>query len=122
MQLSNYKRFNTRRSRSSRALAALVAAIAVPGSAWGTLTHRYSFNDGTANDSVGTANGVLVNGAAVQGGSLVFDPAVNTGFNTSPATGQYVDLPNNIARTRAFTIEAWTTWRGGAAWQRVADF
>jgi hypothetical protein len=86
------------------------------------LTHRYSFNDGTANDSVGTANGVLVNGATVQNGSLVFSPAVNTGFNTSPATGQYADLPNNIAKSRAFTIEAWTTWRGGAAWQRIADF
>jgi len=24
------------------------------------MTHRYSFNDGTANDSVGTAHGVLV--------------------------------------------------------------
>jgi hypothetical protein len=99
------------------------ALLAVPAAnLQAALTHRYSFNDGTVNDSVGTAHGVLVNGAAVQNGALVFDPVVNNGFNTSPATGQYVDLPNNIAKTRAFTIESWTTWRGGAAWQRIADF
>jgi len=86
------------------------------------LTHRYSFNDGTANDSVGTAHGVLVNGATVSNGQLVFDPNVNTGFNSNPATGQYVDLPNNIAATRAVTLEAWTTYRGGSNWQRIADF
>ena len=91
-------------------------------SARGALTHRYSFNDGTARDSVGTAHGVLVNGATVANGQLVFDPAVNTGFNSNPATGQYVDLPNNIASTRALTLEAWTTYRGGGNWQRIADF
>src|SRR5688500_17116201 len=100
------------------ALALLSAATV----ARAELTHRYSFNDGTADDSVGAAHGLLVNGASVSGGQLVFDPAVNNGFNISPATGQYVDLPNNIARTRALTLEAWTTYRGGPAWQRIADF
>jgi hypothetical protein len=99
--------------------AASVVVTAAP--ARGALTHRYSFNDGTANDSVGGANGTLVNGATVAGGRLVFDPAVNNGTNTDPATGQYVSLPYNILHTRAFTVEAWFTNGGGSAWQRVLD-
>ena len=88
----------------------------------GALTHRYSFNDGTANDSVGGANGVVVNGPSVINGQVVFDPAVNNGTNVDTATGQYVDLPNGLAKTRALTYELWFTYRGGAAWQRVLDF
>jgi hypothetical protein len=103
--------------------ALVVCALVFPAaSVQAGLTHRYSFNDGTANDSVGTAHGVLVNGPTVQNGTLVFNPVTNDGINTNPATGQYVDLPNNIAKTRAYTMEAWTTFRGGAPWQRIADF
>jgi MYXO-CTERM domain-containing protein len=101
---------------------AVCALLTFPGGLHADLTNRYSFNDGTASDSVGSAHGTLVNGAAVQNGQLVFSPTVNTGFNSNPATGQYVDLPNTIARTRALTIEAWTTYRGGSNWQRIADF
>src|SRR6476646_10448658 len=102
MQLSHYQRFNTRRrGRASRTVAALVAAIAVPGSALGTLTHRYSFNDGTANDSVGAANGVLGNSATVSGGQLNL---VNSGTSNVVTTGQYLDLPNNIAKTVNLTV------------------
>jgi hypothetical protein len=86
------------------------------------LTHRYSFNDGTADDAVGTAHGLPVNGPSFQGGQLVFSPTTNNGTNVNPATGQYVDLPNNIASSRALTLETWTTYRGGGAWQRIADF
>ena len=35
------------------------------------LVHRYSFNDGTANDSVGGANGTLHGNATISGGQLV---------------------------------------------------
>lgn len=64
------------------------------------LTHRYSFNDGTANDSVGHANGALMNGATVGGGQLLFDPGINNGSN-NPSTGQFVNLPSNILFTRS---------------------
>jgi hypothetical protein len=107
--------------RPSHAIA-IGLVLLCAATAQAALTHRYSFNDGTANDSVGAANGVLVNGASVSNGQLVFSPNVNTGFNSNPATGQYVDLPNNIAATRALTLEAWTTYRGGSNWQRIADF
>lgn len=85
-----------------------------------TLTHRYSFNDGTANDSVGGANGVLMNGATVTGGQLVFSSTVNDG-STNPATGQYVNLPSNILFTKSFTVEAWATDRSTTPWQRILD-
>ena len=98
--------------------ACLVASALVSRAA---ITHRYSFNDGTANDSVGAADGVLVNGAAVSGGQLVFDPAVNDGTNSDPTTGQYLRLPSNILHTRAFSLEAWFTLRGGNSWQRIVD-
>jgi hypothetical protein len=101
----------------------VLAGWAAPSSHAG-VTHRYSFNDGTANDSVGNADGTLVNGPTVVNGTLVFGPLVNTGFNRLPSTGQYVDLPNNIARTRALTLEVWATYRSGqnVAWQRIVDF
>ena len=37
------------------------------------LLHLWSFNDGTARDSVGTAHGALHNGASIQGERLVLD-------------------------------------------------
>lgn len=37
------------------------------------LVHSYTFDDGTANDSVGNANGTLEGDATVSGGSLVLD-------------------------------------------------
>ena len=42
--------------------------LSLTGAAEGALTHRYSFNDGTAADSVGTAHGVPINGARIAGG------------------------------------------------------
>ena len=84
------------------------------------LTHRYSFNDGTANDSVGHANGALMNGATVGGGQLLFDPGINNGSN-NPSTGQFVNLPSNILFTRSFTAEAWATENSSTPWQRILD-
>ncbi len=82
------------------------------------LTHRYSFNDGTASDSAGSFNGTLVNGAMVSGGNLVL---ANDGISTESATGQYVSLPGNILRTSNFTLETWFTFNGGNPWQRLID-
>jgi hypothetical protein len=46
------------------ALVTVIAAVllGLAGVCQAALLHRYSFNDGTANDSVGTANGLAVNG------------------------------------------------------------
>jgi hypothetical protein len=53
-----------------------------PGTA--NLTHQYTFNDGTANDSVGGANGVLVGGAAIVDGALV-----------TTAQDQWMEMPGD---------------------------
>jgi hypothetical protein len=52
-------------------LAAMLMLSVSPAAA--DLIHRWSFTDGTANDSVGTANGALYNGASISGGALHVD-------------------------------------------------
>src|SRR5262249_38159933 len=78
----------------------------------------FSFNDGTANDSIGTITGTLVNGASVSGGQLVLN---NDGTNANPATGQYVSLAADALKTSNFSIESWAIWNGGNALQRIID-
>lgn len=65
------------------------------------LVHRYSFNNGTANDSVGTANGT-VNGAAVIAAG---------GLTTTGGSGDYVSLPAGVGTgiTGDFTVEQFVT-------------
>lgn len=96
-------------------LAGCLLALSIQ-SAMAALTHQYTFNDGTAKDSVGTANGTLIgtNGSIV-GGQLVL---ANTGepSNNPGATGSYLDLPNGILSgaalsggTNSFSVEMWVT-------------
>ncbi len=92
------------------------------GLASAELTHRYDFNDGTANDSVAGAHGELVNEPKIEDGQLIFDAMINDGKNTDPTKGQYVQLPGGMMNHRAWTIELWTTYRGGKPWQRIVDF
>lgn len=81
-----------------------------------SLIHRYSFNGigNTAIDSKVAAHGEIVNAELAGTGSLTL---------AGQHTLQYVDLPDNIIRglTDA-TFEAWLTWSGGGAWQRIFDF
>ncbi len=85
------------------------------------LIHRYSFNDGTANDSVGTANGTFYNAsgnASIANGQL----------NLVGSSGDYVDLGPGIITTTnitsgAVTFEAWATFNPvNGAWARLFDF
>ena len=65
------------------------------------LTHSYTFEDGTANDSVGTANGTLVGDATVSGGSLVLD-----------GEDDWMSMPGDVIALNTYselTIEAWFT-------------
>ena len=92
----------------------------VPAVLSASMTHLYAFDEGTANDSIGGANGLLENGATVQNGQLYFNSSVNNGQN-NPATGQYVLMPYNVVHTSNFTIEAWATTRVASSWQRILD-
>lgn len=85
------------------------------------LIHRYSFNDGTADDSVGTANGTFYNSsgqASISGGQL----------NLVGNSGDYVDLGPGILTTTnitsgAVTIEAWASFNPvNGSWARLFDF
>jgi hypothetical protein len=85
------------------------------------LIHRYSFNDGTADDSIGAANGAFYNTsgkASIANGQL----------NLVGASGDYVDLGPGIVTTTnittgALTFEAWATFNPvNGAWARLFDF
>ncbi len=81
------------------------------------LVHRYPF-DGTGTivvNSKGSADGVLVGGATLDGSG-----AVTLGGGRR---GEYVDLPNGILSENAsVTLEAFVRWSGGSPWQRIFDF
>jgi hypothetical protein len=80
------------------------------------LVHRYSFNGmgSVAIDSVGKANGTVVNAQLGGTGLLVL---------AGGGADQYVDLPNGIVKSLAnATFEVWATWNGGMGWQRLFDF
>ena len=89
------------------ALAAVaVGGIALASTAQAQLVHQYTFNDGTGNDSVGTANGTLVGTATIAGGQLVGNP-----------NGSYLGLPTSSVAgiTGSFTIEDFVTVNADAA-------
>lgn len=101
----------------------LLAGLAVlcAGSAEAALTNRYSFNDGTANDSVGSANGTVVGtNGSISGGQLVL---ANTGQGSQNpgAAGAFLDLPNGLisnaaATSGAVTVEMWITMQSHRDW------
>jgi hypothetical protein len=84
------------------------------------LLHRYDFEgSGTAvMDRAGTAHG-----AVVGGGALSTVEARGVLVLAGGTTGAYVNLPNGLVSSLTnATFEAWVTWAGGAAWQRIFDF
>jgi hypothetical protein len=77
--------------------------------------HRYSFGGSgtTATDSIGAANGTVVN-ATLQSGGVTL---------SGGTSDQYVNLPTTLlSGLKSATFEVWVTWSGGAAWQRIFDF
>jgi hypothetical protein len=79
------------------------------------LVHRYSFGGTgtTATDSIGTANGTVVN-TTVQSGGVTL---------SGGTSDQHVNLPITLfSGLTSATFEVWVTWNGGAAWQRIFDF
>lgn len=86
------------------------------GNVGATLVHRYSFSgEGTSvTDSVGGADGTVMNATLKGDGTLVL---------AGGTSDQYVDLPNGLVSSLGdATFEAWITWDGGDPWQRVFDF
>ena len=107
--------------KSLSASAALVTLLLSAASAnAANLSHRYSFNDGTANDSVGSANGTLKNTATVSGGLLNLN---NPNFTGPGTAGGYLALPASIIpATGSVTIEQWFTFTGSGFFTEAWTF
>jgi hypothetical protein len=73
-------------------------------SAEAAMTHRWTFNDGTANDSVGTAHGSFQGGATGSGGQAVL------GGGT-----QHVNLPGPTIAINTYTAATLEIWLTSAA-------
>jgi hypothetical protein len=104
-------------------LIACASALAIQAD----LVHRYSFNEAsgtTVRDSVGTANGELkgTGGYFSGDGQLILPGGTGSAAEPELIAG-YVDLPNHIINVLdKISIEAWVTWQGVGAWQRIFDF
>ncbi len=84
------------------------------------ITHRYSFKDGKADDSVGKVNGKLQGKAKVAGDKLVLD---NTGKTSEDTTLSYLSFSERILpKSGSSTIEVWFTATSDGAYSRVFDF
>ena len=117
-------------------LAAGALAALAPAADAATPKHKYTFNQGNANDSIGGMNGTVVDNTGISsytGGAL--DLTQNNGAGSAqdfsnPATvGAYVDLPNGIftgavtsGTFGAVTLEVWATPQQNRNWARLADF
>lgn len=94
-------------------LATLTLSIGLAAHTHAELVHRYSF-DTDASDSIGSADGTLLNGARISGGSVHLN-----GIN------QYVNLDAAAIAINTYssiTVEAFWSHNTLQKWQRVFDF
>jgi len=101
-----------------------VALAACALTARGQLIHEYSFNDGTANDSIGGANGFLMGtvggGPTISGGQLQLN---NPNFSGPGSSANYLALPPSILPSSgSATIEMWFTFTGSGFFTEAWTF
>ena len=105
------KRWQLNRRRREHAVNWLFSKLAfeqLESRAMLSLTHLYTFNNGTANDSVGGANGTLLHGATIANGWLNLQNG--GGVTSGSASAQYLQLPAGVLPTSgSATIEVWHT-------------
>ena len=76
--------------------------------------HSYTFEDGTGNDSVGQADGVLMGDATIVDGSLTVDGA-----------GDWMEMPGDVIAINtysAMTLELWSTQSVDNPFSMTASF
>jgi hypothetical protein len=119
--------------RSVTAIGILAACTAPAGAA---LVNKYTFNDKTANDSVGGQHGVVVDNTGISrftGGAIDLSGNNGAGSNQDfalPTTvGAFVDLPNgvftNAVNSGTFgqvTLEIWLRPQQNRAWAEAFVF
>ena len=109
----------SRRTQSlTRVKRRRLAVEPLEGRAMLSLTHLYTFNDGTGSDTIGGADATLHNGAAALNGELTLH---NVGVASGQAGIEYAALPSNLLQGTDATIEIWYTVLDSANWSRVFD-
>jgi hypothetical protein len=104
--------------------AVWLAAVALMGSlaassADAVLTHRYSFNDGTAKDSVGNIDGKLKGTASIADGKLVLK---NEDKTSDDAQLSYLEFAGPILpKTGSVTIMTWFTASDAGNFARIVN-
>ncbi len=105
----------------SIALTTIASACLLASASAATLTHRYSFN-GDTNDSVGTSNGILTNGATVTATSLSLSGGPGSGASVqNMGFSSPVGIGANYGGT-GVTIETWYTDTGTSQWGKLFTF
>ena len=92
----------------------------LPASVYAELTHRYSFKDDNAQDTVGKVNGKLEGEAKVADGALVLD---NTSKTSDDESLSYLSFDERILPEKgSATIEVWFTSKTEGPYARIFDF
>jgi hypothetical protein len=95
--------------------ACLAWAMALPASA--ALTHRYSFTN-DVSDSVGGANGTIMNNVTISGGAANFP-----GTNPSGPAADYILLPPGlVSNYTSVTFEMWANVGVNSPWPELYAF
>jgi hypothetical protein len=128
------RRFN--RAVVCRLACAIGVLVACVPAARAALVNKYTFNDNTANDSVGGQNGVVVDNTGIArytGGAI--DLSGNNGagsnqdFSLPTTVGAFVDLPNGIftgavngGTAGTVSLEMWLTVQQHRDWAEAFVF
>jgi hypothetical protein len=104
-----------------------VAAVLVAASlglqcvaAQAEIIHRYSFDDGKADDSVGKVHGRLMGNAKIVDGALKLDNLMKTSDDDGL---QYLSFAERVLpKTGSATIEVWFTSKSDGGYSRLFDF
>jgi rhamnogalacturonan endolyase len=83
-----------------------------------SLSHLYTFNDGLANDWIGSAHATLFNGATIAGGQLIL---ANGNLTSGTAGVQHARLGTNALPSGDATIAVWFTANNLPAGARLFD-
>ncbi|MBK1881031.1 LamG domain-containing protein [Luteolibacter pohnpeiensis] len=116
-------------NRNKFLLASAAMALSLPlavQNAGASVVNLYTFNDGTANDSVGGQNAVAINSPVISGGSVTL---ANSGLNNANGSTQYIDLPNGLISTAssggtsgAFSFSIWFIATESRNWATPLSF
>lgn len=84
------------------------------------LTHRYSFNDGAAKDSVGKIDATLKGNAKIADGKLVID---NGDLISSDPKLSYLEFNSSVLpKSGSVSLVVWVTAKTNPLFSRVIDF